>query len=156
MIQRIQSVYLLLSGASVAIMFLFPIARYYGELHTLSFFVHKIVDHVPASEPIFNQSFIAIPLVFTLLLTLIPVLIIFSFRNLERQLRLTRIHMMLLLVFVALIFFYYADAIDVRVNASPQYDFGIFLPLIAMVFNYLAQRGIGRDINIIKSANRIR
>lgn len=156
MIQRIQSVYLLLSGASIALMFFFPIAWYYGELHTLSFYIYGIIDHVPVNEPLFQSSFALIPLVFSLLLIVVPVVIIFSYRNLDRQLKLTRLHMMLLLVFIALIFFYYADAIGFKVNASPQYAFGVFLPLIGLVFNYLAQRGIGRDIRLIRSADRIR
>lgn len=156
MIQRIQSVYLLLSGVSIANMFFFPIAWYYGELHTLTFYIHGVVDHVPVNEPLFQSSFSLIPLVFSLLLIVVPVIIIFSFRNLARQLKLTRLHMMLLLVFIALIFFYYADAIGFKVNTSPQYAFGVFLPLISLVFNYLAQRGIGRDIRVIRSADRIR
>lgn len=156
MIQRIQSVYLLLSGASVMLMFFFPVAWYYGEFHTLSFFVHRIVNHVPASEPLFQASYTIIPLVLSLMLSAMPVGIIFGFRNLERQLKLTRLHMMLLLVFITLILFYYADAIGSKANTVPEYAFGIFLPLIGLIFNYLAQRGISRDMRIIRSADRIR
>jgi hypothetical protein len=156
MIQRLQSVYLLLSGLSLVLMFFFPIAWYYGELHTLTFFVHRIVDHVPASEPLFDSSFTILPLLFTLLLAVMPVAIIFSFKNLDRQLKLTRIHMMLLLVFIALLFFYYTDAIATKAGTTAQYSFGVFLPLIALVFNYMAQRGIGGDIRLIRSSDRIR
>lgn len=118
MIQRLQSVYLLLSGLALVFMFFFPIAWYYGEFHTLTFYVHKIVDHVPASDPLFDSSFSLLPLILVLMLAVMPVTIIFSFRNLDRQLRLTRVHMMLLLVFIALLFFYYTDAIASKAGAS--------------------------------------
>lgn len=140
----------------MVLLFFFPLAWYYGELHTLTFYVHRIVDHVPASEPLFASSFSIIPLLFTLLLAAMPVVIIFAYRNLERQLKLTRLLMMLLLVFIALIFFYYADAIGAKAHTTPEYAFGIFLPLIGLVFNYLAQRSISRDIRLIRSADRIR
>lgn len=139
-----------------ALLFFFPIAWYYGELHTLTFYIHLIKDHVPSAEPLFAKGFLTVPVIFTIALIVMPVVLIFGYRNLEQQLRLTRIHMMFLLVFIALLFFYYTEAIATKVNASAEFSFGIFLPLIALIFNYLTQRGIIRDIRLIRSVDRIR
>jgi hypothetical protein len=156
MIQRIQSVYLLLAAVSGLVLYFLPIAWFYGELNTIEWFVCRLNDHVPSNTAIFGKLFLLPLSVINLVNTLLAVYTIFSYKKLSRQLQFVRLNIFLTFIYIAAVFFYYADTIGSKVLVSAQYSFGAFLPLISLIFLLLAMRGIQADIKLIKSVDRLR
>ncbi|MFZ4462351.1 MAG: DUF4293 domain-containing protein [Bacteroidales bacterium] len=156
MIQRIQSVYLLLAAVSGLVLYFLPIAWFYGELNTIEWFVCRLNDHVPSNVAIFGKFFLLPLSIINLVNISLSVFTIFTFKKLSRQLQLVRLNIFLTFIYIAAVFFYYADTIGSKVLVSPQYSFGAFLPLISLVFLLLAMRGIQADIKLIKSVDRLR
>ena len=60
-------------------------------------------------------------------------------------------------VICGLVFLYYASNVEKRIESeSIQYLFGTYIPLINMVLSILAMRWIKKDIDLIKSVDRLR
>jgi hypothetical protein len=156
MIQRIQSVFLLLTAIFAVFQFFFSVAWFYGDLNTIQFFVHRIVDHVPMNEPLFTAYFLIPIILIASILVLLPLLTIFSYRNLSRQLKMIRAIILMTLLQIGLMFFFYVDRISRIVSASPEYGFGVFIPLIIFVFAYLSLKGVQKDIKLLRSVDRLR
>lgn len=156
MIQRIQSVYLFLAFLSGIILYFFPIAWYYGELYTLEFLVCRITDHVPSNEPLFDKFFLVPLSALNLVSSLFSLFLIFLYKKLNRQYKLIRLNILLIIIYIGAVFFYYSDTIATIVNSPAQFGVGAFLPLISLVFLILAMRGINSDIKLLRSVDRLR
>jgi hypothetical protein len=141
MIQRIQSVYLLIAAILLLCFGFFPLAE-----------VQDMAGVVLASAGGMSAMNTFIP---ALAAALIAVLAIFMYRNRKAQMRLC---LMLLLLSVVLSagtaygIFSQASALSAQVAWKP----GIALPLISGVLFYLAWRGIRNDDRLVRSADRLR
>ena len=156
MIQRIQSVYLLLSIIALGLTFFFPLMAYYGELHTYQFNIIEMQNLVPSTISVF-KSFFTLPLLTVLgIILLLSILIIFKYKNRKLQLQLTRINMLLNLILIIAIFFGYSRYIQSVIDVEEQFKTAAFFPLISLVFLVLAYRGIKKDDDLIRSADRLR
>ncbi len=156
MIQRIQSVYLILAAISALLLFFFPVAWFYGNMHTIEFYVYQVKDHIPDSTPFVESAFTLPLILLTAIIGALALLAIWMYKDLRRQLQFVRMGMFFTLAQIAALFFFYSDYIAKRVGAEADYEFGIFLPVIALLFFFLATRGIQKDIKLIRSADRLR
>jgi hypothetical protein len=102
-----------------------------------------------------------------ILLTLFAVMTIFGYKNLKRQLNLARATFFLTLLYVvgvmAMVYFAldyanpYLDQIPLEnLIISRQTNLGFYLICAMLPFAYLAQMGVKRDLNLIKSLDRLR
>jgi peptidoglycan/LPS O-acetylase OafA/YrhL len=80
---------------------------------------------------------------------------IFLFRNRNLQLRLANVNLLLICILIGLLFFL-ADTLGTTVNAPISYRYGSYLPLIQLVFTFLASRAIRKDEELVRSADRLR
>jgi len=157
MIQRIQTVWLLLSSLVLFALFLFPYVSYIdlvglGKNIYVSG-VYSSVNNVATKESTFLLMSIA-----TVVLALIPLFIIFKFRNRKLQLTLILIQVILICLF-AIWMFIAANSILSLINQSigaSNIGIGFFLLPVSIVFLGLAIRGIRNDNKLIKSADRLR
>lgn len=156
MIQRIQTVYLLIAAIAALSLYFFPIAWFYGETNTIQFFVYRLLDHVPANAVLFGSMF-TLPLnILTVLMILVPFSSIFLYRNLKKQMLFVRVGVLIAVIHIALLFFFYIDRIATATKIEADYNIGIFFPIVSLVFLLLGLRGIMNDIKIIRSADRLR
>ncbi len=147
MIQRIQSLYLLLAaGAAVGTWFLdiFKV--------TLS------DDQVPKY---FNAQSNFMVFVVYMLIVALSVFCIFLFKNRKLQFRLTVLDIFLALAAIALQYFKVQDFVNAfqqagKTIASSTYLPGAFLPVLILIFLIMAARGIYKDEKLIKSLDRLR
>lgn len=152
MIQRIQTVYLLVSFILVSIMFGVPIAEFYsleGEFYT---FELMGLDNVEG-ERIHNTLPLAI------LFGVIDFLIflsIFLYRRRVLQMRLCVYNILLLIGSLGLLYYYFQQIIDGYNAPNYSFSFTIVIPTVTIILLYLAFRGIRRDELLVKSINRIR
>ncbi|MGM0622131.1 MAG: DUF4293 domain-containing protein [Bacteroidota bacterium] len=147
MIQRIQTVYLLVAGLLTATLFKLDFAEILvnDELHIFN------------AKGIFNGEnmiFDGLPvMVFIGLITLLHFGAIFLYKKRIRQLRLVVFTIILLLGLFGLFFYFTYAAFS---NAQVAYKVPMAFPLVAIILDYLAIRAIGKDEALIRSLNRIR
>lgn len=164
MIQRSQTVYLLLAFACMVIMLFVPlysiVATADGLTLSVEFGAYGLTGDVPQAIPFpFYVGYIA--------LALFSAAGIFMFKNRKRQLLISRLNLLLtILVAAGLWAFYYmgtglaadamADVASEGAEVAVRMGLGLYLPTAAVLFILLAIRGIRNDENLVKSLDRLR
>ena len=147
MIQRIQSVYLLISTILIGLLFLLPFAEIAkdGAIYLFNF-KGVLLDGAVKT----NGLVISVLLVMIIVLN---VFAIFSYTNRGKQLKLVwGVILMLVILLVAFVYFTYLAYSGAQIG----FKLGAILPLIAIVLDYLAIRSINKDEALIRSIDRIR
>jgi uncharacterized membrane protein len=155
MLQRIQSVYLLLAGLVIFALFLFPL-------------VHNVyVSGVPSAIKVTGiyqdangvqaqtQSFILLAAA-TAIVAIIPLVLIFLYKNRKRQMMLCYVYILVVIGYS----FWVAQTVksvtggaDLTTN---NFGIGMLLSSINIVLVLLAAKAIQRDQKLVKSADRLR
>jgi len=151
MIQRIQSIYLLLVTALLTSNIFLPIASFVDS-KGIAFPLTPL--HIAFPEAGLNYT----PwgqLALLILGALIAFATIFLYKNRKLQIRMSVFNLLITagfysVVLVSVIFL--KNSSKAELNPS----FGLCLPLIAMILNYLAIRAIRKDDAMVKAADRIR
>lgn len=145
MIQRIQTIWLALAGACLAALFFVP-----------NEFIAVISTGEQGAAPTNFYSNLAGPIM--LGLAMIATLgSIFLFANRPQQARIVRLA--LLDTFLFMVIAGLLTYVDFQKNtSSPQLHLGwaIGIPVVAIIFQFLAMRAIKSDENLVKSADRLR
>ncbi len=154
MIQRIQTVYFLISEILIGLLFFVPFAEIYGTGNTIYRFEMDglCLTGVPKPESIINGQ----PLVFLSTLVLLFVIsAIFLFKNRKVQIWITIVNIFLLLGLWGLMLY---DVLSGAKTVSGIFSFQFYFtfPLIAAIFNYMAIRAIKKDEMLVRSVDRIR
>ena len=147
MIQRIQTVYLLISALLVGFLFLFPFAEIAKDGAVYLFNFHGIVQ-----DGILKQNGIFISVLIVLIMVL-QVVATISYKNRTRQIRLIVLSILLLMCLLGMFFFYTYYSFS---NAQIGFKTGVLFPIIAIILNYLAIHAIRKDEALIRSIDRIR
>jgi predicted cation transporter len=156
MIQRKQTVFLLLAAIALGLLFYFPLATFIGDKDSLVLYVYKLVSLVPDNAPDVPAYFLMPLLSLNVLMILLSVVIIFMFKNRMRQLNFVRINLILLMIMIAVFFFYDVSVLEEASGGVVEYEVGSYFPLIAFIFFILAYKGIMSDERLIRSADRLR
>jgi hypothetical protein len=143
MIQRIQSVWLLLSGLSILL------------LSRLSIYAGKLGDGT-AKEFMAAQNLVLMLL--SLVLIILPLIAIFMYKNRIGQKKLIWLHILLnvLLIFLFWIFAGKFESEQVPEFSSSHYGLAAIVPILSFIFDVLAYRGISADEKLIKAADKFR
>lgn len=148
MIQRIQSLFLLLIAVLSAALFFFP-----------SFIVRTTVSASSVQEvPYLIQSNILASAA-AALSGLLALVTIFLYSNRQRQMMLCRLNMLLIIGTVGLILQASDTSSLDKVTASQtsvQYSFAVYMPLVQIILDLLALRFIKKDDDLVRSADRLR
>ena len=147
MIQRIQSVYLLVSILLTGLLLWLPLADITSGDQIYLFDIRGIHS---GGETIFN----GLPLLlFLLVIIAMHVAVILMYKNRIRQIRLLVFTMILLLGFFGMFFYFAYMGFD---GAKASFKIAVAFPLVVIILDYLAIRNIGKDEALIRSLNRIR
>lgn len=161
MIQRIQTIYLALTALALALLFAFPLAQFYAPIDGIGTYVFSITglkNMVPGGDDAI-KPFLFLPMTIVAVgICLLAVFVIFQYKNRAFQIKLTSIGILAIILMVMGIFFLYIPLIEKKIGIIPDYRkaFGIYLPLLALVFMVLANRAIKRDDKLVRSADRLR
>lgn len=153
MIQRIQSIYLLVITILMILPLCLPIAQIIipatGRFEFYTYGIIQTENEFPF------KTYYWLLLCINITTILIAFTTIFLYKRRPLQLRLCIIEIILCLLTFALAWFHlYRFSKDTNVEII--YRIGFILPVIAAILSYLALRGILKDINLIKSYDRIR
>lgn len=149
MIQRIQSIFLLLAAAAGFGQFVTPYLT--TESGNSAASVPALADNV--LNPMDNPGLLGL----CILSGLVSLIAIFLFGNRALQARLGGgAAIASLLLAVLAVFVVYQTTQQLPVDGNTHYGAGLALPGLAAIFNWLAVRFIHKDENLVRSADRLR
>ncbi len=147
MLQRIQTVYLLIAALLLGMLFPYPLADISVGSDIYQFSIEGIFK-----GPV--KVFGGLPLMlFLSLILLLHVYVIFIYKKRIRQMRVLGFTIILLVGLFGL-FFYFAYAGFEGATAS--FRIPVAFPVVAAILDYLAIRNIGKDEALIRSIDRLR
>lgn len=143
MIQRIQTIYLFLAAAAAGALFALPIATT-TEAQT---------ESVVFADAAFEVQDATTMMVAFGLVALLLVVIIFLYSNRKLQMNLTKLGLFLTGVGIgAAAYHLFTD----QAASIAQPAVGVALPLLVLIFSFLALRNIGKDEKLVRSVDRLR
>lgn len=153
MIQRVQSLFLLgvvLLGVCATFLPIVEIAGYEKTMVVNAF--NASVDGVMVAKS---------PIGYLALVTVVTALgSIFLYKNRSTQIKLCKLNLLLISLFLAASVFISEILIDkndaVFSDAMANYQIGVGAPFLALILNYLAIRFIKKDEALVKAADRLR
>lgn len=154
MIQRIQSLYLLIIFGLTLAMFFFPLACFVGgteEFRITLWGIKNILSGANTVPAIHIGALAA-------LAGTIALVTIFLYRKRKMQIRLCVVQIILQAGLQAVIVFYLlraATLIEMDMS-SMKYSITAIFPVINIILAFLAYRGVAKDEKLIKSLDRIR
>ena len=155
MIQRIQSIYLLLVVVLAAITFFMPIVGLTNAAEGLEYMInYKGIFLVQETGYVFKSDVWTLS-VLSALIPIISLVSLFVYKNRMLQLRLSFFNMVLMAGWYVLLFIsvWFAKSLY---QADWTLEFVTIFPLVNIILTLLAVRAIGKDEALIKSLNRIR
>jgi hypothetical protein len=153
MIQRIQSLFLLVIPLVIIAMFFFPLATFHSAEASFSLWMTGFI--ISEGTTSFNIQTWFIPAI-GILLALLAIVVIFLYRNRMMQLKLNRIVSIASILFVAALFFTVDKTVKVTELSTYAYNIGAYLSLVPPFMIYLANSRIRRDEMKVRAADRIR
>ncbi len=155
MLQRIQSIYLLFAGLVIFALYFFPLAHnVYIDGKPTTVKVTGLYQDVNGVQTQ-TQSFIALTAA-TAVMALIPIAIIFLYKNRKQQVNLCYG------AIVALIGYSFWVSQTVKnisggfIMNTNNFGIGIFLSSLSIVLIIMAFKAVQRDEKLVKSADRLR
>lgn len=155
MIQRIQSIFLLLASLAIFALFLFPIAHnVYIDNIPKNIKVTGIYEEV-AGQMVRTTSFLSLTIV-SIIMGIIPLIIIFRYKNRKQQLALCYGFIFAMIGFSFWMSQTVQNIVETARIRTENYGIGALLSSFSIIFILLAIRGIKSDEKLIKSADRLR
>ena len=155
MLQRIQSIYLLLAALAIYALFFFPLVHnVYIDGKAITLMVTGIFQDVNGART-HTQFFVGLTAA-TAIIGLIPLIIIFLFKNRKQQITLCYSTM---LVIIGYSFWMAQTAKEVMGNIqidTHNWGIGLFLSSLSLLLLLFAIRAIKNDEKLVKSADRLR
>ncbi len=169
MIQRIQSVFLVLALVAIGLLFAFPIAnvifQYDGQTIVTPLMLFPKSTPIMESNPEITQGSCVNPIYLVIIasaMALLTFITIFSYKNRILQVRLIAFAMLLNVAFVGLSLLLTIDefaknlALYFNTISTVEYSVGTIIPIITIILYWLAQHYIKKDEKLVRSADRLR
>jgi hypothetical protein len=157
MIQRIQTIFLILVILLGVIAFLFPIMSFTGEGLTYTMNLYKTIAENDMSNILSKNMGVGAMQGIVQLVALVAILL---FKNRSLQIKIGKLIILLIAFQIAAIVMY-SDTIKSLMDVSPEdvvisFKFGAVLPVISLICAYLAVYFIRKDDKLVRSADRLR
>ena len=155
MIQRIQTVYLLAIVVLSGFVIFSPLADLLNKVDNLNYLVDfKGISLIQTTGNIIESRIWALTSV-SMVVPILALIAIFSFKNRVKQIRLTVINMFFILCFYIFLVLYLWPACG-RLHADWHLRIVTVFPLVNLILSYLAIGAIGKDEKLINSMDRLR
>ena len=150
MLQRIQSVYLILSAAAMLISVTLPLASFYFNTEEVLFEAMGIYLNGELTDSTWGLFVIG------LMSSIAALIIIFLYKNRILQIRLSIFNIVLMIGFYLYFGFIMYKVYPVENLEFSKVGFGAIMPIVSIILTILAIRKIGADEALIRSLNRLR
>lgn len=162
MIQRVQSIFLVISAIAMGLMLFLPLWQKVSieppEVATLNAFhlTYEVLDHNTESKQSILKNTFYIALLGSLSVTL-SLYSVFQYKNRLRQIQLGALNSLVIgITLGVLMYFVFKVETLIEPTQRGNYLFGFYLPLTSLFCNFTANRFIRKDEKLVKSMNRIR
>lgn len=156
MIQRIQTVYLFVTAVLAGLLFAFPSAEFLSGNNMAELTAAGFFDSETGKMILFPYGLAATAGASALL----ALVTLFLYKKRMAQLRLCIVEMVLLVGTLLFEIYYIWGGVKSIGNAAELYSYAVRLPsvfpVIALIFSWLALRGVNKDIMLLRSLDRIR
>jgi hypothetical protein len=153
MIQRVQSLFMLISIFSIIATFFVPIGTMADEASIMQMTPYGVQEPESGLRLANNNYYFYAPLTVALVLTIRALL---SFKNRKSQILSLKFSFLLFAATFVLMALYVNDVQGALQGMKFALGVGFFLPLVAIALNWLAARAIKKDEELVKSVDRIR
>jgi len=152
--QRKQTVFLAIVGACIVVSIFFPIWRYVGEGIERSLFpLHYTITEAGVKNTIyFPYSLTAICAIAAATIAFFE---IGKFENRMLQIKLGALNSLFMAGCIGSAVYFATDLIKAN-QVQGSYGFALFLPVVAMVCNMIANRFIRKDEKLVRDSDRLR
>ena len=156
MIQRVQSIYLLITTALTSLMLFLPFAEILTNQQIIYVFNHSgIFDSQIQGEDGYVLKTLSLSIIIAII-AIISFVNIFLYKKRTLQIRLCNYNILLQIGILALLGFYFYKIFKQLENPTIHYSIALILPLIASILIFLARKAIIHDEKLIRSVDRIR
>lgn len=158
MIQRIQSLYLLLAAIIAVVVVLIPIGYIYTVDASLVFTSFVLKEDIPNGAVKMQTLYIAIMLFVSAALSIYA---LFNYKNRRKQTKINNFNMIILFVVLVLMLYIFPDVLFAREGyiLKPEefnFNYWIMMGVLPPFFIFLANRAIKKDEKLVRSADRLR
>jgi hypothetical protein len=153
MLQRIQTVYLFIASLAIYALFLFPVASVFNHIGAQKIMVTGAYQSL-GNQVVQTQNFLPLSIA-TVILGLLPLVLIFLYKNRNRQ----QVLIYGCIVIVLAHSYWLTQTVQntsETVLKISDYGIGAGLPSVVILFLVLAAKAVGRDEKLVKSADRLR
>ena len=157
MIQRIQTIWLLLATVIILGLFMFPYLNYI-DLVGLGKKLFVTGEYSAVNNESVKQSNFLLQTIATIVVAFVPFVTIFQFKNRKLQIKLIFVSIALIALLGVWMYFTSVDTLDLISQSFGANNIGVgfFLLPISIIFLAMALGGIRNDEKLIKSADRLR
>ena len=155
MIQRIQTLYLLIIVILSGFVIFSPIAELINSADNLIYLVDiNGVSLVKPTGNIFESNIWGLTAI-SMVVAVFSLITIFSYKNRIKQIRYCVINMLFMVSYYAFLLFYIWSACN-RLHTDWHLKLTTVFPIVNLILNFLTIGAIGKDENLVKSADRLR
>jgi hypothetical protein len=155
LLQRIQSIYLLLAGLALAALFVFPLVHgVYVDGKPVTIMITGIYQNING-QAIHTGFFTALSIA-NAFVALLPIALIFRYKNRKQQSTLCYGLMLVIIAYSYWVSQMVKAAIGTAYLNMSNYGIGIILLSLSILLIVLAQKAIQRDQKLVRSADRLR
>lgn len=158
MIQRIQSLWLALAAVVAGVLFFLPIGVFTNNsvenTHDITLYLYNVLDITSNSS--FPRFYTLPLLILNSVMLVLPVYTMLRYKKREHQLFMVRLSVFVEIAFIALLYAYYWSKLESVAGVHGDVRIGIFLPIVECILLLLAMNGIKKDIELVRSVDRIR
>lgn len=153
MIQRIQSVFLLVAAIVTIILLFIPIGDIYTAEAQYTFTCFNL--HLPNGQEVMSTLYIALILILS---ACISIYAIFKYKDRMKQTKIVSVNMLVFLVAIMLMIWVYPDFLFPKKfeMAGFRFNYWIMIFVLPPVCMFLANRFIRKDERLVRSADRLR
>ena len=156
MLQRIQTLYLLIVVVAMSLTLSLPSMRAISP-EGIDYALSTLRGFYPVEQGGFHLSGVTMWLTITnVVILLIALFTIFMYKWRIIQIRFSIFNMVLLIGYYAIFFFTRYVTLQQNTMDSTTFSWPIILPLISAILTYLALRAIGKDEALVRSLDRLR
>ncbi len=154
--QRIQTIYFILVIVLMTAGILLPNAEFFNPTQNTSYLLDSrgIVELDAQGGAMKSIATNPCTFIFGMILFL-ATFCIFNYKDRKKQMRFATINLFSIIVYIIAlaVFIFYAKN---KLSADVSLQYPVVFPVIALILNYLAMRGIDKDEKLVRSMDRLR
>lgn len=157
MIQRIQSIFLLLSSLSIGSLFLESIT--FADVEVIGGNNTVLSSNAMLQDSVFNIMDNTVLIIIAALVVLLSLIAIFLYKDRMKQKlvnRLSIVGSIVLLILASLFFFNAYNELSNTETYLFEVEYGALSPILGIIFGFLANHFINKDENLVRSQDRLR